>query len=296
MKKLNLLTCNHTLSTQRLSSFHKHVGLPVLILATISSILSTGALAQIPTPVCCMAFANVDENLLYIQGGFTNASNIQISIAQFIALDLTVDSWSTSAPPWVWPQSFGPTTTPTSSWHSMTVAKDRNNLFIWDPFQSNTGVWWLYTIGFKSWNYYANSLKTTKRGGIKNGVDMSTGIVYISSGNNDGLEMIMNIMNTPGSLSLLTLLRLTALMPVPVVHKSFLWSAYRNTFLHYGGRAMFGYTETLTLMSSVLPAADGDLWYIFACNCCNFVIPRRCEEDVDPSKLIVSPLMTFFFL
>ncbi|KAF9153846.1 hypothetical protein BG015_002514 [Linnemannia schmuckeri] len=183
-----------------------------------------------------MAFASVDERFLYIQGGLTEVGSDQTPASQFIALDLTVDSWSTSAPPWVWPQSLG-VLPPTSSGHSMTVARERDTLFIWDPFQAS--AWWSYTIGANVWNYYANSLNTTKQSGIKNGVDMNTGNVYIPSGNNNGLEMIMN---TPGNPSVPTSPMPTALIPVPVVHESFVWSTYRNSFLHYGGRAMFGNT------------------------------------------------------
>ncbi|KAG9061505.1 hypothetical protein KI688_007083 [Linnemannia hyalina] len=126
---------------------------------------------------------------------------------------------------------------PMSSGHSMAVSIERTTLYMWDPFQA--GFHWTYGIESNIWNLYGNQLYGTKQSGIKSGVDMSTGILYVPSGNKNGTEMIIV---TPGSLSLSTLPMPTALMPVPVVHESFLWSTYRNSFLHYGGKSITGNT------------------------------------------------------
>ncbi|KAK5815766.1 hypothetical protein F5H01DRAFT_379489 [Linnemannia elongata] len=179
----------------------------------------------------------VGEHRLYIQGGLTETGSNRSPLNQFISLDLTVGSWSTSAPPWIWPQTFGTLEPPYSSGHSMTAGSANNALFMWDPFQA--GVYWSYGTVSHVWGTYVNTLNTTKQSGIKNGIDMNSGILYVPSGNNNGKEMISN---TPGDPTLLISPMPTALMPVPVVHESFLWSTYRNSFLHYGGRAIVGNT------------------------------------------------------
>ncbi|KAG0366152.1 hypothetical protein BGX24_003826 [Mortierella sp. AD032] len=184
-----------------------------------------------------MAYGIADENFLYIQGGLTTVDTVRSAINQFVALDLTVDSWSTSNPPWVWLQNLGTTAPPASSWHSMTVDRDRANLFMWDPYQQS--VWWTYNIGQKQWYSYSNTLQTTKKAGVRNGVDMNTGYVYIPNGNNNGQEMIMN---PPFTTSFTISAMPTHLMPEPVSHESFVWSTVRNSFLHYGGKSMVGTT------------------------------------------------------
>ncbi|KAK5801778.1 hypothetical protein F5H01DRAFT_397646 [Linnemannia elongata] len=229
----------HLWSRQQTSPSHFHVRLiPLLLIAaTTLSNLSTPALAQTPapSPVCCMAFASIDERRLYIQGGLTEVGNKRAPLNQFFSLDLTVGSWSTSDPPWIWPQSFGSIIPPYSSGHSMTAASDSNALFLWDPFQPS--AYWSYGTVSHVWGSYGNVLTTTQQSGIKNGIDMNTGTLYVPSGYNNGKEMIIN---TPGKSTITTSPMPTALMPAPIVHESFLWSTYRNSFLHYGGRAIVG--------------------------------------------------------
>ncbi|KAF9295562.1 hypothetical protein BGZ88_001877 [Linnemannia elongata] len=136
-----------------------------------------------------MAFASVGEHRLYIQGGLTETGSNRSPLNHFISLDLTVGSWSTSAPPWIWPQTFGTLEPPYSSGHSMTAGSANNALFMWDPFQA--GVYWSYGTVSHVWGSYVNTLNTTKQSGIKNGIDMNSGILYVSSGNNNGKEMII---------------------------------------------------------------------------------------------------------
>lgn len=82
-------------------------------------------------------------------------------------------------------------------------------------------------------------LNLTQQPGIRNGVDANTGNVFIPAGSDNGSQMIMN---APGNGALPVTVMPTSLMPVPVVHESFVWSTYRNAFLHYGGRSMDGKT------------------------------------------------------
>ncbi|KAH7046418.1 hypothetical protein BKA57DRAFT_537280 [Linnemannia elongata] len=143
----------------------------------------------------------VDEGRLYIQGGTDQSSR---DTNQFIALDLTVDSWSTSDPPWIAVQSYSEIPL-VASGHSMTVSSDRSALFMWVPFESS--VFWAYYMESRTWGSFSYPQNTTKKTGIRNGVDMRTGIVYVPFGNNNGKEM------------------------------SFLWSTLRSRFLLYGGAA-----------------------------------------------------------
>jgi hypothetical protein len=189
-----------------------------------------------------MAYASAGENYLYIQGGFTEVGKIRTQSNQLFALDLTVQTWSTSRPPWLAPPSLHGTVSPTSSDHSMTVSKDGDNLYIWDPIQ--VSPWWTYSISQKFWDYFQNPLNITKALGIRNAVDMNTGNVYIPAGSNEGTMMIMN---TPRTNAVPTSFMPTELMPVPVVQESFVWSTYRNTFLHYGGRSMDAKTSNPNL-------------------------------------------------
>ncbi|KAK5801779.1 hypothetical protein F5H01DRAFT_354645 [Linnemannia elongata] len=196
-----------------------------LIAVATSAILPNPALAQTPVPVCCMATAISDDSYLYIQGGFTTTATLRTAVPQFVALDLAVEIWSTSSPPWKWLPSIGGTPPPTSTWHSMAVSKDRGNFFIWDPFQTN--AWWTYYI----------PLNVTMQPGIRSGVDMNTGNVFIPGGADNGTQMIMN---TPGNSSVPLTLMPTTILPAPVVRVSFVWSTYRNSFLHYGGQSIAG--------------------------------------------------------
>ncbi|KAF9144706.1 hypothetical protein BGX30_011727 [Mortierella sp. GBA39] len=208
-----------------------------LTFVAATAILATFASAQTPAGVTCMAYANLDEKTLYIQGGTGFQSNARYQTSYFIALDLTVSTWPTSNPPWLWPPMLLNTNGPTSSCHSMAVAKDRGNLFIWDPYQKN--AWWTYNIGVKTWSNYTIPLPTTQQAGIRNGVDLNTGNVYIPAGSSNGTQMVMN---SPGSSPTPVTDMPTSLMPIPIIQESFVWSTYRNSFLHYGGKSIDGKT------------------------------------------------------
>ncbi|KAF9093097.1 hypothetical protein BGX23_003661 [Mortierella sp. AD031] len=206
-----------------------------LILVTTSSILSTtvSAQAQPPASVCCMSYASIDESTLYIQGGFTSVGTVRTQVDQFIALDLSVSTWSTSNPPWMTPP-YSVGTPPNSSWHSMSVSKDHTNLYFWDPF--NTG-WSTFNFAKRTWANFTLPPGTTNRIGIKSGVDYNTGIVYVPAAFANGTQMIVNSVGT-GYLN--PSVMPTTLMPAPIYHETFVWSSVRGTFLHYGGKTMFG--------------------------------------------------------
>lgn len=223
---------------------------PSIFIAT-TAILSTLTSAQPPVPVCCMGYAHVDETTLYIQGGLDSNRR---AVSQFVALNLTAPFWDTSSPPWFNPPVLQQSVSPTSSYHSMVAAKDRRNLYVWDPLQPHL-YWWTYNIGDKYWGNSFVPLNVTRQPGIRLGVDLTLGDIYFSAGIDNGTQMMKN---TPG-ISGVTLTPMpTNLMSVPVIHESFVWSIYRNSFLHYGGRTMVGntsnpYLNELLLTSEWVP-------------------------------------------
>ncbi|KAF9153847.1 hypothetical protein BG015_002515 [Linnemannia schmuckeri] len=100
-----------------------------------------------------------------------------------------------------------------------------------------TNVWWTYNIAARYWSSYILPINVTMHPGIRSGVDMNTGNVFIPGGADNGTQMVMN---TPGLSSLPLTPMPTTLLPVPVVRASFVWSSYRNSFLHYGGQSITG--------------------------------------------------------
>ncbi|KAG9061504.1 hypothetical protein KI688_007082 [Linnemannia hyalina] len=180
-----------------------------------------------------MSYASLDEKTLYIQGGFTTVGTQRTQVNQFAALDLTVPSWPTSSPPWMIPP-YKSGIAPNSSWHSMAVSKDHANLFLWDPF--NTG-WSTFNIADRTWTNFTLPVDATRQLAIRSAVDYNTGYVYAPTGTSNGTQMAMNALF---SAAYTTSAMPTDLMPVPINHETFVWSTVRGTFLHYGGKTMFG--------------------------------------------------------
>ena len=243
-----------------------------------TTILPTFVSAQLIVPVCCMSYTNIDETRLYIQGGLNNN---RTTVNQFIALDLTVPAWEASAPPWSKPQNLNGTNPPISSWHSMVAAKDRGKLFIWDALQT-TAVWWTYNIVEKSWRNYAVPIGTpemaatnssylvniTRQAGIRNGVNVATGEVYISSGTDNGTQMSIHTIDPTTGLPATS--QPSSFKQDPIAHESFVWSGYRNSFLHYGGRSMNG-TNSNSQLNELLSMNGWMAVVCFFCVCLFFV-------------------------
>ncbi|KAF8942073.1 hypothetical protein BGZ47_006912 [Haplosporangium gracile] len=125
---------------------------------------------------------------------------------------------------------------PNSSWHSMAVSKDHASLFLWDPF--NTG-WSTFNIADRTWINTSLPLDATRQIAIRSAVDYNTGYVYAPAGTSNGTQMAMN---TLSSTTYTTSAMPTDLMPIPINHETFVWSSIRGTFLHYGGKTIFGNT------------------------------------------------------
>ncbi|KAK3834100.1 MAG: hypothetical protein J3R72DRAFT_452620 [Linnemannia gamsii] len=218
--------------------------LSILTIATTvllsSTSVTTTVQAQAPIPVCCMAYSST-EGTLFIQGGLSATGATRTKVDQFMGLDLTLDTWSTSNPPWRYfvntqlPNTpFTPA--PSSSYHSMATARDQDNLFVWDPTQEYP--WYTYEFKRSYWNrFQLTNLTVTQKPGVRNGVDPNTSLVYFPAGNNNGLGMFSN---EPGKPPLYYSDMPVNLMPDPVIHESFVWSSYQKGFLHYGGRTISG--------------------------------------------------------
>ncbi|KAG0058859.1 hypothetical protein BGZ89_000912 [Linnemannia elongata] len=201
--------------------------------------------AQPPVPVCCMAYAQVGETALYVQGGLDSK---RVATSQFVALNLTAPFWNTSSPPWFNPPVPQLPFPPPSSYHSMAVAMDRRCLYVWTPLQPDRAVW-SYTIVDKYWVGDFVPLNVTRQPGIRIGVDLTLGDIYIPAAIDNGTQMMKN---TPNVIGVILKPMPTSLMPVPVIHDSFVWSTYRNSFLHYGGRTMVGNTSNPYLIELLL--------------------------------------------
>lgn len=212
--------------------------LPLILVATsviLSTTPTTLVSAQSPQATCCMSYASLDEKTLYIQGGYTTVGIQRTQVNQFVALDLTVPSWSTSSPPWMTPP-YRSGIAPNSSWHSMAVSKDHASLFLWDPM--NTG-WSTFNIADRTWTNTTLPLDATRQIAIRSAVDYNTGYVYVPAGTSNGTQMAMNTLSSTNyTISAMP----TDLMPVPINHEAFVWSTVRGTFLHYGGKTIFGDT------------------------------------------------------
>ena len=226
--------------------FPSRTGHPLSILTNVTTILlsstsvTTTVQAQAPIPVCCMAYSSI-EGMLFIQGGLSATGTTRTKVNQFMGLDLTLNTWSTSNPPWRYflntqHPDIQHTLPPSSSHHSMTTARDQENLFVWDPTQEYP--WYTYELKRSYWNrFQLNNITVTQKPGIRNGVDPNTSFVYFPAGNNNGLGMFSN---EPGKSPLYYSDMPVDLMPEPVIHESFVWSSYQKGFLHYGGRTISG--------------------------------------------------------
>ncbi|KAG0293160.1 hypothetical protein BGZ96_003217 [Linnemannia gamsii] len=101
---------------------------------------------------------------------------------------------------------------------------------------------WAFNGGIEgsSGTLYLGPIPVTRMvdSGIRSGVDMISGNIFIPGASDNGTQMVMN---APGNSSVPRTLMPTDLFPVPIVQESFVWSTYRSSFLHYGaydGRKM----------------------------------------------------------
>ncbi|KAK3843927.1 MAG: hypothetical protein J3R72DRAFT_489062 [Linnemannia gamsii] len=157
----------------------------------------------------------------------------RVPVDQFIALDLTVSSWSTSSPPWM-VLTYSAGKPPVSKWHSMVVSMDHASLFLWDPY--NTG-WSTFSIADRTWTNTSLPIDATREIAVRSAVDYNTGDIYIPAGSSNGTQMTMKSLT---STAYTTSAMPTDTMPHPINHETWVWSSVRRTFLHYGGNTRIG--------------------------------------------------------
>lgn len=96
-------------------------------------------MAQASAPVSCMKYTS--EKYLYIQGGFTAVATIRTQSNQLIVLDLTVPTWPTSNPPWLFPsgdpaKAIDLINILTLTWRMFSILTSRISLFTFcEPFE-----------------------------------------------------------------------------------------------------------------------------------------------------------------
>ncbi|KAG0063797.1 hypothetical protein BGZ89_009603 [Linnemannia elongata] len=117
----------------------------VQLSAIVYSCLLWSASAVAPAPAYSSAYATVDENTFYIQGG-ANVSNIDIKYDQFHSLDLT-QNWNVTNPPW---SAVAVGTVPArlkTAYHSTSLSRDRKTMTFWN----------IYSLSFYSINYHLDT-------------------------------------------------------------------------------------------------------------------------------------------
>ncbi|KAG0260629.1 hypothetical protein BGZ95_004390 [Linnemannia exigua] len=119
-----------------------------------------------------------------MQGGLSATGTTRTKVNQFMGLDLTLSTWSTSNPPWKYflntkyPDNVNRpyTPPPNSSHHSMTTARDQDNLFVWDPTQEYP--WYTYDLKSSYWNrFQIPNITVTQTPGARNGVDLDASLL-----------------------------------------------------------------------------------------------------------------------
>ncbi|KAF9082029.1 hypothetical protein BGX23_000183 [Mortierella sp. AD031] len=189
-----------------------------------------------------MAYTTIDENTLYIHGGIDysdqNTTTSSAKSKQFFALDLTLPSWNTSAPPWRQINVDGDSG-PGAYVHSFSVSPDRRTLTVWDPVLNGTIM--NYSLDTKAWTRVSArpAEYTTYGWGVQAASDPTTGFVYTPSG----------FSNSNNDMFVYDLSAKTA-TPAPMPPKdgfqlkwyaySFVWSEVRRSFLIFGGEGNFG--------------------------------------------------------
>ncbi|KAG0280620.1 hypothetical protein BGZ96_001504 [Linnemannia gamsii] len=175
------------------------------------------------------AYATVDENTLYIQGG-ANVLNPSLLYSQFFSLDLS-RSWNTSNPPWVEVTATGIPARLKTAFHSMSLSKDSRTLTFWDmhtspPYSVN------YHLDTKKWETLpAPPIEEPFVGKFcKAATDPTTDHVYIPGGFGTSL-----LAYDPSS-------KASSTVPMPPGGSSMTWSMYtfawndvRRSFLYFGG-------------------------------------------------------------
>lgn len=256
----------------KMSSFHTTL-LISLAAASLSTLHLTPLVsAQIPVPLCCMAYATThDQKTFFVQGGSgaqTHDNN------QFFSLDLSQPSWNTTVPPWK-PLSVGAGNTassPVDYGLAMAVSKDDTMLMEWGTrigvatYDIGTGVWAGKGVG-----------KGARTGffGYQAATDPNTGLVYIPSAMNNSTRMM--VYNFVTGARTLAPMPSAKLLRLPVGKYAWAWNGARQSMLLHGG-ANYGNTKKPFANPNLLeflPATSTwrrlvrPFFCKYLCNCCN---------------------------
>lgn len=217
----------HDPSTAPASSTKTHSTSTRFLFRTAAAlVLSTSftlrTFAQNPSIAKCSAYTTVDEKTLYVQGGNIGAT----STNQFYALDLTVQNFTASNPPWkALSLGAGGNNCP-----SMTLSANKQNLLVW-----NSPDVYPYNMATNTWQISRN-VEGASSGGDKvvTVADSTTGTLYALAGASGGSQML-----TWAELS-----DNADTAPMPEVRKNIngtisryaaAWSSVRGTLLVVGG-------------------------------------------------------------
>jgi hypothetical protein len=213
--------------TRRLRSLSWHLAALYLFTATASA-------ETPPASVYGMAYATVDENTLYVQGGIVlplPGGSAKLS-NQFYSLDLTQD-WNATSPPWKALPSPPQLAQVTSQ--SMTVSPNRQTLTIWSIYPTLAVNYSLSGTPSSpsSWTQVPLSVGLIVSGaGLQAATDPTTGLVHIPGAGpfNNNYMVRYNFMT-----GLSTLISIPLTLVSALDSYAFVWCQPRRTFLLFAG-------------------------------------------------------------
>lgn len=196
-------------------------------------LLTATTLAQTPSPptsVYGMAYATIDENTFYIQGGVIlppPGGTVTQVTSQFYSLDLT-QNWDAASPPWK--QLTTPSNLPQTERHSMTVSPNRQTLSIWLTSPASIGN---YSIKTGTWTPVPLSPNVSISGNSLHAVaDPTTGLVYIPAAGLGSSNNMVRFSFVTGQTTLSDI-------PLRIVSATYAyaiaWCQPRNTFILFTG-------------------------------------------------------------
>lgn len=213
--------------TRRLNSFSWLSATLCLLTAIVSA-------ETPPASVYGMAYATVDENTLYIQGGIIlpplgGAAKLS---NQFYSLDLTQD-WNATSPPWKALPS--PSQLAQISSQSMTVSPNRQTLTIWSIYPTLAVNYSLSSASSSpsSWTQVPLSVGLIVSGtGLQAATDPTTGLVYIPGAGPLNNNYMVRYSYLTG---LSTLISIPLTLISVLDSYAFVWCQPRSTFLLFAG-------------------------------------------------------------
>ncbi|KAF9433723.1 hypothetical protein BGZ76_009056 [Entomortierella beljakovae] len=212
----------------------KFIQSPLLLLIIFGFLFDFSGAQLIPTVVYSPAYLAINETTLYIHGGSIQTNNAHnYPFRQLFSLDIS-QPWDDTAPRW---KNLTPANTPEDSYHTIFLSKDQKSIVSWG-FRSGLST---YSIGENNWTQTVamptSSLRST---GLQAVSDPNTGLVYIPSAANNGLNMMQYDTTTGATVSL----PMPSEFTLKVVNYGVVWSTYANGIIMYGGQSGINNTAT----------------------------------------------------